>query len=145
MMPVLEHIALSVSDIERSIRFYRDLLGLELVLRIECPEESKLCEVVALPQCSARIAKLKSGNIVLELFEYQHPRGNTIATNKTQADHGFSHIGFASADIHGDYERLRKQGVKFYGSPVEYRLSVWNVYFYGPDGETCELRQTSGR
>jgi len=144
MMPVLEHMGLSVADIERSIRFYRDLLGLELVLRIECPAESKLGDVVAMPQCSARIAKLKSGNIVLELFEYQHPHGNTIAPNKTQADHGFSHIGFASDDIHGDYERLQRHGVKFYGSPIEYRPDVWNVYFYGPDGETCELRQAVG-
>jgi catechol 2,3-dioxygenase-like lactoylglutathione lyase family enzyme len=143
MTPVLKHIALSVADIERSIRFYRDLLGLTLVLRIECPAESKLGEVVALPQCRARIAKLKSGDVVLELFEYQRPRGNAIAPEKTQADHGFSHIGFASSDIHGDYERLRRLGVKFYGRPIEYRQGVWNVYFYGPDGETCELRQAA--
>ena len=143
MMPVLEHIALSVADIERSIKFYRDLLGFELVLRLECPAESKLGEVVALPQCSARIAKVKSGNFVLELFEYQSPRGNMIAPDKTQADHGFSHIGFASDDIRRDYERLRQQGVKFYGEPIEYRPGVWNVYFYGPDGETCELRQAA--
>ena len=25
--------------------------------------------------------------------------------------------------------------------PIEYRPGVWNAYFYGPDGETCELRQ----
>ena len=142
MTPVLEHIGLSVSDIDRSIRFYRDLLGLELVLRIECPAESKLGEVVALPQCSARIAKLKSGDVVLELFEYQRPHGIKIAPDKTQADHGFSYIGFASGNIHDDYARLQQQGVKFYGRPIEYRPGVWNVYFYGPDGETCELRQT---
>jgi len=145
MMPVLEHIALSVADIDRSIIFYRDLLGLTLVMQLECPPESKLGEVVVLPQCSARIAKLKSGNVVLELFEYQCPRGNSIAPEMTQADHGFSHIGFASGNIYDDYERLRQQGVKFYGKPIEYRKGVWNVYFYGPDGETCELRQAADK
>jgi glyoxylase I family protein len=143
MMPVLDHIALSVADIERSISFYCNVLGFKLAVRIECPAESKLGEVVGLPACSARIAKLQSGNVILELFEYQSPRGKAIFPARTQADHGFSHIGFATDDIHQDYEKLRREGVKFYGEPLEYRPGVWNVYFYGPDGETCELRQVT--
>jgi 4-hydroxyphenylpyruvate dioxygenase-like putative hemolysin len=57
---------------------------------------------------------------------------------------GLTHLGFASTDIHEDYQRLRQQGVKFYRPPIEYRPHVWNAYFYGPDGETCELRQFTG-
>jgi hypothetical protein len=33
-------------------------------------------------------------------------------------------------------------GVVFYNEPIEYRPGVWNAYFYGPDGETCEMRQS---
>lgn len=145
MTTVLQHIALSVADIERSIAFYRDVLGLELVERIECPADSRLGEVVGLPGCSARIAKLRSGSVLLELFEYQAPRGETVDPRRTQADHGLSHLGFTSRNIHDDFERLKQHGVRFYSPPIEYRTGVWNAYFYGPDGETCELRQSSGQ
>lgn len=141
MMPVLEHIALSVADIEKSISFYRDLLGMEIVEKIECPSESNLGKIVGLPHCGAKIVKLRSGHIILEMFEYLSPRGNKISPETTQADNGFTHLGFASNDIHVDYKRLKGHGVKFYSEPIEYRPNVWNAYFYGPDGETCELRQ----
>ena len=55
---------------------------------------------------------------------------------------GLIHIGFSSNDVRGDYERLKKEGVTFFGDPVEFRPQVWVVYFYGPDGEVCELRET---
>jgi catechol 2,3-dioxygenase-like lactoylglutathione lyase family enzyme len=137
----LEHVALSVADLERSIAFYHGLLGLEMVERIECPAGSKLGTIVNLPNCIAKIAKLRSGHIILELFEYLAPRGHKISSTVTQADNGLTHVGFASSDIHADYKKLKGHGVKFYSEPIEYRSNVWNAYFYGPDGETCELRQ----
>jgi glyoxylase I family protein len=139
----LEHIALSVSNLERSMAFYRDLLGLEPDCIIECSSDQKLGCVVGLAGCSARIAKLKSGNVILELFEYLNPRGRRIPPDRTQADNGLTHLGFRSNDIQADYRKLKGQEVRFYGEPIEYRPGVWNVYFYGPDGETCELRQTA--
>ena len=139
-----EHVALSVSSLERSMAFYVDLMGFEKSDLIECPPERGLGNVVGIPGCSARIAKLKQGAMVLELFEYLVPRGRPMAPDRTQADIGLTHLGFASTDIHSDYERLRQQGVRFYSPPIEYRPHVWNAYFYGPDGETCELRQFTG-
>jgi len=138
----LEHTALSVANLDRSIAFYKDLLGLEMIDIIECPPESALGKVVGLSGCSARIAKLRSGQFILELFEYFTPRGTPIRPDATQADHGLIHLGFESEDIHADYERPKRNGVRFYGEPIEYRPKVWNVYFFGPDGETCELRQS---
>jgi hypothetical protein len=32
--------------------------------------------------------------------------------------------------------------VRFLGKPVEFRPGVWIFYFFGPDGEVCEMRQT---
>ena len=136
-----DHAALSVSNLERSIAFYVDLLGFEKGETIDCPPESGLGNIVGLPCCRARIAKLKLGAVVLELFEYLDPRGRPPRPDRSQADLGLTHLGFASADIQADYQRLRQKGVKFYSSPIEYRPHVWNAYFYGPDGETCELRQ----
>ena len=139
-----EHAALSVSNLEKSIAFYVDLLGFEKSEVIECPPEHGLGNVVGLPGCRARIATLKQGALTLELFEYLDPRGRPLTPDRTQADLGLTHLGFASADIHADCQRLRQKGVKFYSPPIEYRPHVWNAYFYGPDGETCELRQFTG-
>jgi hypothetical protein len=53
-----------------------------------------------------------------------------VPPDRTQADLGFTHIGFASKDIHADYARLRRMGVAFYNEPIEYRPGVWNAYFF---------------
>jgi catechol 2,3-dioxygenase-like lactoylglutathione lyase family enzyme len=136
----LEHTGLSVSDLDRSIAFYRDLLGLRLGRVIEPDSNSKLGEIVGLPGCLARIAHLGSEKGMLELFEYRKPRGRLRRRN--QADLGFSHVGFATDDIRAEYDRLRQAGVSFLSAPVEFRTGAWVVYFRGPDGEIGELRQT---
>lgn len=142
MLKGMEHVGLSVSDLDRSIAFYRDLLDLELLRVIECGEGSRLAEVVALPGCVARIAHLQSPKGMLELFEYVRPRGEPIPRGRRrQADLGHIHAGFSSDDVRGDYARLRSQGVEFLSEPVEFRPGVWIVYFYGPDGEVGELRE----
>lgn len=139
----LEHVALSVSDLERSRTFYTTLLGFEYVETIDCPPERNLGRIVGIPGCTARIVKLKSGALILELFEYLDPRGRPMAVDRTQADLGLTHLGFSCTDIHAEYDRLVRNGVRFYSPPIEYRPHVWNAYFYGPDGETCEIRQVT--
>ena len=138
----LDHAAISVADLDRSIAFYRDVLGLEVTRIIECPPERGLGRVVGMPGCAARIAHLESGPVMLELFQYLKPEGKPIPPDHTQADHGLTHIGFSSTDVRADYERLKKLGVRTFGEPVEFRPGVWLFYFYGPDGEVCELRES---
>ena len=142
MTAALEHVALSVSDIDTSLAFYVDLLGFSLDRIIECPPEAGLGRIVGIPDCAARIAHLRSEGCMLELFEYTSPRGDAQARKRTQADTGFTHIGFASTDTRFEYRRLKAAGVEFLGEPLEFRPGVWIVYFRGPDGEVCELRQS---
>jgi catechol 2,3-dioxygenase-like lactoylglutathione lyase family enzyme len=140
----LEHTALSVSDLERSIAFYRDVIGMTLARVIECPPEMRLGDVVGLPGCSARIAHLHSEKAMLELFQYVQPRGRPVQQDRTQADLGHIHVGFSSTDVRADHARLAAKGVRFINEPLEFRPGVWIVYFHGPDGEVCELRQSEG-
>lgn len=137
----LEHVGLSVSDLDRSIAFYGDLLGFAVRRIIDCRPEGKLGEVTNIPGACARLAHLALGDAVVELLEYEHPTGRPIPPEYTLADIGFSHICLASDDIMSDYSRLKSNGVRFYTEPLEYRAGVWMAYFFGPDGETCELRQ----
>ena len=139
----VHHTGLSVSSLNRSIAFYRDLLGFELLRIIECPADGNLRRVAALPHACARLAQLALGDETLELAEYKHPQGKAFPADATLADLGFTHICLASDDIEADYLRLKDRGVRFYTEPIEYRLGVRMAYFYGPDGETCELRQAA--
>lgn len=140
MIRRLEHVAVSVADLDRSIAFYRDLLGLELVRTIEPREDEKLGTIAGLNGAQARIAHMRFGTNTIELFEYVRPRGRLVG-DRTQADLGCSHIGFRSDDARADCARLRSRGVKFLSEPVEFRPGVWVAYFRGPDGEVCELRE----
>ena len=140
MTAVVDHVALSVSDLDTSIAFYRDLLGFELRRVIEVPPEMNLGAIAGLPACTARIAHLFQGEVMLELFHYLDPEGRPVG-DRTQADRGFSHVGFLCSDIRADIDRLRQAGVDLAGELVEFRPEVWVQYFYGPDREVLELRQ----
>lgn len=142
MIQGLEHLGLSVSNLEKSIAFYRDLFGLQVERIIEPAPERDLGAINGLPGCKARIAHLRLGPSMLELFEYLEPRGKTLPADHKQADLGFIHAGFTSSDVRADYARLKAAGVSFLGEPVEFRPNVWVVYFRGPDNEVGELRQT---
>jgi catechol 2,3-dioxygenase-like lactoylglutathione lyase family enzyme len=138
----LEHVGLSVADLDRSLAFYRDLLGLDVLRVLECGSDSDLGRVVGMPRCRARIAHLLLGDSMLELFEYAVPTGRPLAADCRQADHGWVHAGMTSTDVRADYTRLRAAGVTFLSEPVQFRPGVWIVYLRGPDGEILELRQT---
>lgn len=133
---------LSVSNLERSVKFYCNVLGFKVERILEPSPELSLGDIVGMPGCQARIAHLQSAKGMLELFEYKEPRGKKIPKDHKQADNGFIHIGFTSSDARAEYRELQKKGVRFLGKPVEFRPGVWIFYFFGPDGEVCEMRQT---
>jgi len=142
MIEGIEHIALSVSDLDKSIEFYCKNLSCEVIRIIEGNPNSLLGKVVGMPGCVARIAHLKSGPNMLELFEYTKPKGKRIPVEHKQADNGYIHAGFRSSDVRNDYTKLKNDGVKFISEPVEFRKDVWICYFYGPDNEVCEIRES---
>ncbi|MGC9342994.1 MAG: VOC family protein, partial [Bacteroidales bacterium] len=78
MITHLEHIGLSVSNLERSVDFYREHLNCELIRILEVGDDLPLGRVTGLPGCRARIAHLQLGGVMLELFEYTQPRGREI-------------------------------------------------------------------
>ena len=141
MIVKLEHAAVGVSDMNRSIVFYCELLGFEFLRIIEPREDERLGVITGMPGAQARIAHLKLGDSMLELFEYKTPLGRALPENHRQADKGLIHFGIRSNDLRGDYRKLKEKGVSFISEPVEFRPGVWVVYFKGPDGEMCELRE----
>lgn len=139
------HIGLTVSDLERSIRFYRDLVGLAVRER----DEVKGGQVELLTGVSGtkvRIADLDFGNgRTLELSQYLAPPGRAI--NARPNDAGYTHVGIEVEDVDLIYRRLAQAGVIFRSEPItlENAGPFWTgarvVHALDPDGLTVELVQ----
>ncbi len=103
--------------------------------------DNRIARVIGVKGAKCKIAHLKLGDTILELFEYSSPQGNNIADNTKQYDHGLIHMGFEVNDFNNHITQLKEKNIKFLGEPVEFRSGVWIVYFYGPDDEVIEFRQ----
>lgn len=149
MLRSVFHTSWTVEDLDRSIAFYRDLMGFELVGTKE-RRGAEIEMVVGFPQAELRIAFLrisgaslgKSGHH-LELIEYQKPKG--IKLQVRTCDTGSAHLALETDTIQDDYIRLRKAGVTVVSKPVLFEGGVaGNVlacYLRDPDGFTIELVQ----
>ncbi len=145
----LFHFSFTVSDIERSVRFYRDILGLRLVHRM-VHDQPYTSRQVGFENALLKVAlftidgfpSTPSGHL-LELIEYVNPRGEPLdpATNRP----GAAHMAFQVDDIHAEYRRMKELGVRFRSEPVHITAGRnrggWTVYFLDPDGITLEMVQ----
>jgi catechol 2,3-dioxygenase-like lactoylglutathione lyase family enzyme len=134
------HSAISVKDMEASLAFYRDLLGMSILMDLDVSDD-RIGRVLGEPGTKCRIVHLGSGNAVIELFQYEKPVGQNIAANMKQYDHGLTHIGLEVTGFQALAEKLEASNVEFLGEKVEFRPGVWVAYFRGPDGEVCEIRE----
>jgi len=145
------HFSFTVSDIDASVRWYRDVLGLELVHR-QRQDNDYTRTLVGIPDAVLEIAQLRvpgtapaMSTHMLELVEYVEGAGETFGLRPN--DVGAAHIAFVVTGIHEEYERLRSLGVAFRNAPVEIAAGVnrggYSCYFSDPDGITLELLQPS--
>jgi catechol 2,3-dioxygenase-like lactoylglutathione lyase family enzyme len=143
------HTGITVSDLDRSVAFYRDLLGLELVTQWES-SQPYLRTVVGFPDAELRIALLRlpgrpagpSGHH-LELLEYRQPRG--VRGDPATCNPGNAHVAFLVEDLEATYRELSIRGVRFKSAPVEIthgrNRGAKAVYLWDPDDVTLELVQ----
>jgi catechol 2,3-dioxygenase-like lactoylglutathione lyase family enzyme len=140
MFKSLDHVGLGVSNMEKSLEFYRDFLGMKVVMEL-ADADDRIGRVIGAKGAKCKIIHLQLGECVLELFKYTNPKGSNKAKSINQYDHGLIHIGFEVDDFHNHIKQLEQRGIKLVGEPIEFRPDVWVAYFYGPDGEVCEIRQ----
>ena len=144
------HTGFTVSDIERSVAFYRDVLGMRL-LRRQPGTADYLASITGFPGVRLEVALLQpeGGGSLLELLQYvSHP---APATPRETNRPGNAHLCFQVEDIHAACAHLRRHGVTLMSEPAEITAGVhrggFGVYARDPDGFTLELYQgppTSG-
>lgn len=138
MIRRLEHVGISVADLGRSIAFYRDLLGLEVVFRDRF-EGSRYAMLLGFDRVSGTVALLEKGNIRIELFEFADPEPRCGKADRPVCDHGITHFCLAVENIEGEYDRLSAAGTRFHGPPVTFPGVGKAAYGRDPDGNVFEL------
>jgi catechol 2,3-dioxygenase-like lactoylglutathione lyase family enzyme len=145
LVRAVDSITIPVADLDRSVKFFTEVLEFELVDQLEAagPELERLRAVHG---ARLRIARLRLGDQRIELDEYLAPAGQPIPVDSRSNDLWFQHIAIVVSDMQRAYERLRAHDVA-HASTGPQRLPDWNpnaggiqaFYFKDPDGHALEV------
>lgn len=140
----LDHVSVTSGNLDRSLAFYRDLLGLRLRAAGDSQGAGDF-EVTGFPNAKVRWADLELPNgQVLELIEYVDPRGTP--SRPASNDPGATHISLRVGHIDEVHRRLCDAAVPVRTEPIELTdPGAWQgarcFYASDPDGVTVELIQ----
>jgi catechol 2,3-dioxygenase-like lactoylglutathione lyase family enzyme len=142
----IDHVGVTVSDVERALRFYRDTLGLRVVNDsvLTSPEVAAL---LGLESVELRSVDLDSGDgRVFELLHYTSPAGNHV--DYESRDPATGHIALTVDDLEAVRARIEAGGGRVISS-AELHVSdpggafdgAICLYVRDPDGMILELVQ----
>lgn len=136
MLKEMHHTGLSVTDMEKSLGLYRDILGMEVEWDADIKDIPEFGTVISLPGVRERIAMLRLNNCRIELFQFFKPKGKKI--QRRQCDIGYMHVAFVVDELDNICQKLKEKGIEFYSESQD--LGIFQVIFFkGYDGETIEL------
>ena len=118
------HTMVRVTDVEASLRFYRDALGLEVIRRRDFPQGRYTLVFLAAPG---------DADAQVELTWNWDPEDYTGGRN-------FGHLAYAVEDIYAICRRLQEHGVTILRPPRDGRMA----FVRSPDNISIELLQKGG-
>jgi lactoylglutathione lyase len=129
------HIGICVSDLERSRRFYEDVLDFRYWWELDVPDEASGPLMQIPPPVGSKAVYLVNGRFVLELLHFAgagiHP-----APRRVMNDLGFTHLSVAVADISATVAKVRPFG----GEVLEDTDKGGRaIMLRDPDGQLIEL------
>jgi catechol 2,3-dioxygenase-like lactoylglutathione lyase family enzyme len=146
MITSTEHFSFTVSDLDESLHFFCDILGLEATPAVLVENEG-VRKIIGMADARLRISlvKIPDGKSI-ELIQYLSPKGTS--PNLSTCNTGVAHIAFNVEDIEEMYKDLSAKGVEFVSAPVwapgNDGTGRWAVcYLRGPDGITLEFIERS--
>ena len=140
MIKDFRHVGIIVTNLDESLKFYRDLLGLK-VKSIVNEEAEFLDNMLNNENVKIKVAKLHAGNSLVELIESKQ-FGNKKERNFFTI--GASHFALTVDNLQKTYEYLLENNVKFTAppqlTPVDYGpVQVKVTFCKDPDGTPIEL------
>ncbi|MGE6632048.1 VOC family protein [Bacillus sp. NPDC077027] len=118
----MKYTILYVTDVERSIHFYQDLLGFPVKLRVESYVEFDTGEVTL---------AINSREDVKEAIGLPVPDTQTASQT--------FEVGFVTDDVHGTIASLKQKGVPILKEPVKKPWGQTVAYVTDPDGHFIEI------
>ncbi len=146
MMRALDHVGLTVADLDRALEFWCGRLGLPLLNRVT-ETGPDIASLIGEDSVELEIADLDGGDgQIIELIRYIRPAGRPIRARSS--DPGTAHIAVRVDDLDAALERLRgSQGRQISRRPVVLHDpgGAWDgvtcCYLADPDGNIVELIQ----
>ena len=138
------HTSFTIANLEQSLAFFRDRLGLEVVFTREVSDDY-FGRIVGLPGTRVKAALLRIPGSVhhVELFEYLTPAGQ--AHEPRPCDPGSSHLSLLVDDLPALHELLHGAGVDLVSAPIRIEAGPntggYGVYLRDPNGILIELFQ----
>src|SRR5262249_1806891 len=139
-----DHTGITVSNVQRSLAFWRDVLGFELSHTAH--QKGKLAEeITGVRGTEIKLAVLKTpGGHKIELLEYLAPADRKRADHRP-CDVGSVHVALLVDDLDTILERIARLGWKAAGKPQRLQTGPNAgkrvVYVRDPDGITIEFMQ----
>ncbi|HEX3053884.1 MAG TPA: VOC family protein [Aggregatilineaceae bacterium] len=124
----LAHVAITISDLNRSLDFYRGLLGFRLLGQIDFPDDTT----------GKVVTQLDTGRGVIELFSYTNPPAQA-APDTSQMPIGLRHLALRVGGLDLIVEQLMCAGVEFTLEPTEAAGGIRHAVLLDPDGIAIEL------
>jgi len=149
----IHHVALAVSDIERSVAFYRDILGFRATLDMPLGSPGLERLLRLRPGTTGRSVIMQQGLSIVgevELVQFS-PAPTTPTPAKGAGGLGAFLLSFEVRDeeLTAVYDRLREKGIACYSRPQDVDLAKYGkiraVVFEDPDGQLIELVQLPSR
>jgi catechol 2,3-dioxygenase-like lactoylglutathione lyase family enzyme len=135
----IRHTGIVVSDMNRSLPFYRDLLGMEVWADFK--DDSEMLQAVTdVPGANIRMVKLKAADgVSIELLQYlSNPQD--VPEPAKACDVGCNHVAMQVEHLDALYEKLTTEGIRFHTPPtVSSDGGAKVTYCRDPEGVIVEL------
>lgn len=111
---MFRHVGIVVKDINKQLKFYKELLGLEIYYQ-KIEKGYFLESLIDKKDVEPLIFKLgKDGQIIIELLYFNN---SEEIQQKDLASPGITHFAITVKDIDGLYKKMKESGVNFLNKP----------------------------
>src|SRR2546423_6988423 len=139
-----DHTGITVSNIERALEFWRDVLGFEFSHRAHQKGE-RAEQITGVFRAEILLAVVKAPGHKIELLEYRAPADRKLENAMRPCDLGSVHVALLVDDLDAVLEQIAASGWKAAGKPqtlmVGPNAGKRVVYVRDPDGTTIEFMQ----
>ncbi|HJT81065.1 MAG TPA: VOC family protein [Chthoniobacterales bacterium] len=142
-----DHTGITVSDLERSLAFWRDVLGFEFSHRAHQTGDLA-SEITGVPGAEISIAVVKAPGHKIELLQYHAPSDRKNQSDVRPCDVGAMHIALTVDNLNAVLARIEASGYRAAGQPQTLttgpNAGKRVIYVRDPDGTTIEFMQPPG-